>query len=864
MKSFLLLTIVFFCGVNAWAQPWMSSPYLKIKNQADRKKLNNFYEIQKAFERYEKKQDANEERLSKDSSEEEGFAGYAQFKRWENHMAPRVFPSGDITLPSNNFNNFQDYLKANKNLAASNAANWTALGPTGSISNFGDYAGCARVNFIHFDPTNTNTMWLAAPLGGLWKTTNAGLSWSSNTDNLPVIGCTDIAINPLNPQIMYLATGDANGNGSQLTISSIGILKSTDGGITWPLASNTLNWPLSSRISIYKLLINPIHPDTVFAATTSGIYRTINAGTNWVSVQSGQFSDIEYKPGDVNTIYATSGVFASGTFYKSTNGGSSFSAITSGLPLSTNVARLEIGVTAADPNYVYVLAVKTGTTDFYGFYRSVDAGNNFTLQSNTPAILSGISGPQAWYNLAMSVSPLHRDTILVGANNIYRSVNGGVNWTQITSENGGIIPYVHPDHHAIEFLPNQDSAFFSCNDGGVFKTNNRGVTWAPLNEGLQIAQLYKLGTSPLNPYTILTGNQDMYTQMLKDGNWSIFYRNTGDGIENIYEHDNDSIRYLESVKGRIFVTYNNFPLTNTICNFGGSGVNSTGNWITPFIMNPKADSTLLVGKAQLWRTFNGGQNFLQVGNVTGGSGNLVSLCYSASDTNFIYAAKSNRVFIASDGNNFVDRTGTLPVALASITSIVASNMDPAKIWVTFSGYSATNKVWMSVDTGHTWVNYTSGLPNLPVNCMVYQNASNDGLYVGTDVGVYFRDNDAATWQSYFTSLPNVDVEELEIAYGIGKIRAATNGRGLWESDVAVQIPTIFTWVGSISTDWNNPGNWSPKGVPTYLQDVIIPEVSPPNNYPIVNATGMSCRNIEVRTNARLTVLQGKVFKLGNQ
>ncbi len=873
MNNRFLTVLLLFIVSDTAAQPWMQANYYKAQRKEPGTNLANFYDIQKAFELYENAQDEIKEReplkdiANTGQGEEEGFAGYAQFKRWENYMAPRVFPSGDVTLPSNNFKNFQQYqqLKSRSNRPAGiNVANWTALGPTGSVTKFGDYAGSARVNFIRFDPGNTNTMWLSVPLGGLWKTTNGGASWTSNTDQLPVIGCSDVAINPLNNQIMYLATGDANGATSQLTISSAGILKSTDGGLTWPLASNTLNWQPNLGRSIYKLLINPIHPDTVFAATSFGIYRTLNGGTNWIQVQAGQFTDIEYKPGNVNIIYATSGVFSTGSFYKSTDGGNSFNIITSGLPLSANVGRLEIAVTPADSNYVYVVAMKKNTYDLYGFYRSVDGGNNFTLQSTTPNVLFGAAGSQAWYNLAMAVSPLHRDTILVGGTNMYRSVNGGINWTQVSSENGGFIPYVHPDHHAIEFFPGQDSVYFSCNDGGVFKTTNRGITWTPLNEGLQIAQMYKLGTSPLDPYTILTGHQDMYTQMLQGGSWSIFYRNTGDGIENIYEHDNDSIRYMESVKGRIFVTYNNFPLTRQICNFGGSGVNSNGNWISPFIMNPKADSTLLVGKAQIWRTYDGGQSFSQAGVVTGGSGNLVSLAYAPSDTNFIYAAKSNRVFVATDGNTFVDRTGTLPVAAASITAMVVSNTDPSKLWVTFSGYSVANKVWVSSDTGHTWVNYTTGLPNLPVNCIVYQNASNVGVYVGTDVGVYYRDNDAASWQSFFTGLPNVDVEELEIAYGIGKIRAATNGRGLWESDVAIPVATTFTWVGGISTDWNNPGNWSPKGVPTPLQDVIIPQVGIGNFYPVVNASGMGCRNIQVNTNAHLTTLPGKNFKLGHQ
>ena len=144
--------------------------------------------------------------------------------------------------------------------------------------------------------------------------------------------------------------------------------------------------------------------------------------------------------------------------------------------------------------------------------------------------------------------------------------------------------------------------------------------------------------------------------------------------------------------------------------------------------------------------------------------------------------------------------------------------------------------------------------------MVYQNASNDGLYVGTDVGVYFRDKAAASWQPFFTGLPNVDVEELEIAYGIGKIRAATNGRGLWESDLAVAVPLLFTWVGGISSDWNNPGNWSPNGVPTPLQDVIIPQVNIPNYYPVINVTGLGCRNITVNSNAELSILPGKYFE----
>ncbi|HJW28346.1 MAG TPA: hypothetical protein VJ508_03750, partial [Saprospiraceae bacterium] len=352
---------------------------------------------------------------------------------------------------------------------------------------------------------------------GLWKTTDGGQNWVTNTDFIALVGCSDVAIDPHNPQIMYLATGDANGMTSQLTLTSIGILKSTDGGQTWPTNSNTMNWQVSWGRNIYKLLIHPAHPDTVFAATTVGIYRTVDAGLHWNTVQSGIFSDIEFKPGNPNILYATAGVFSGGTFYKSVDGGSTFTPGTNGLPPSTDVARLEIEVTPADTNYIYLVAVKKNTNDFYGFYRSIDGGDQFTLQANTPNILTGNAGSQASYNLCMAVSSLHKDTILVGATNIWRSYDSGVTWTKQTSETGGFIPYVHPDHHAIVYYPGTDSIYFSGNDGGIFKTLDRGTSWSTLNDGLQIAQMYKFGISPLNPNTILTGHQDMGTQQYENG-----------------------------------------------------------------------------------------------------------------------------------------------------------------------------------------------------------------------------------------------------------------------------------------------------------------------------------------------------------
>ncbi len=859
--GFLLLV------ASAAAQPWLQPPYLKVKSRADTLICPNFYEVRKAFNRYEKQYEARHPRPEAlgDETEEGKFAGYNPYKRWEWYMEQRVYPSGDMSLPGTTYQAFQEYLSSkfyNEKSAQRSVppANWTAMGPTGTVTN-GDFAGAGRVNFIRLDPVDPNIMWTGSPTGGLWKSTNGGGSWSSNTDMLSIIGVSDVVIDPSNTQIMYLATGDANGTTSQLTLSSIGVLKSTDGGMTWPAASNTMNWDVSWNRIIYKLLIHPTRPDTVYAATNVGIFRTLNAGMNWTLVQSGQFTDMEFKPGNPNVIYATSGIFSLGTFYKSVNAGGSFTEVTSGLPANIDVARLEVEVTPSDTNLVYLVAVRKNTYDFYGFYRSTDGGDQFTLRANTPNILFGSAGSQAWYNLCMAVSPLHKDTVIVGATNLWRTTDGGLTWVKHSSENGGFIPYVHPDHHAIKFLPGNDAVYFSGNDGGIFKTTNYGASWTTMNTGLQITQMYKIGISPLNSNNILAGLQDMATQEYENGNWTLFTPNTGDGMECIYEYDNDTIRYLESYKGYVRVTYNDYPLFNTVCTFFGTGVNGIGSWITPMVMHPYHDSTLLIGKAQIWRTTNGGQTFTQVGNVSGGDTYLKALAYAPSDPAYIYAAKKDRLFVATDGNTFIDRTGNLPVSTVGITAIAVSNMDPKKVWVTFSGYSATNKVWRSTDAGLTWSSLSNGLPNLPVNCITYQHASNDGLYIGTDVGVFFIDNSYSAWQPYFTGLPNVDVEELEIAYDIGKIRAATNGRGLWQSDLAVPVPSLLTWVGTVSSDWNNPLNWSPPAVPTIHQDAVIPMVPATNFQPTINAAGQTCRNLTLYGNANVTVSTGKLFKV---
>jgi PKD repeat protein len=714
----------------------------------------NFYDLKAEFENY-----------WKDRPMEKG-KGYKQFKRYEYYAEPRVYPSGDRSLASRSkaYEEFQKYIEENPGAQSfSRSATWQPMGPNGAPTG----GGAGRNNFVRFHPTETQTYWVGTPAGGLWKTINNGVSWTTNTDQLSVIGCSDLAIDPTNANIMYLATGD-NDAGDTF---SIGILKSTDGGNTW--SPTGLTWTVNQSRRIAKILINPNNTQVIVAATSAGIFRTTNGGTSWTQITGANhnFKDMEQKPGDFNTLYA-----AGTRLFRSTDGGATWTQITAGLPASNTVSRLAIGVTAADPAYVYVLAGATNN-GFLGVYRSTDSGLNYTARSTTPNLLGwdtngGDSGGQAWFDLAIAISPTNKDNVFVGGVNIWRSTNGGTSWTLNAHwYGGGGKPYVHADHHDLFFV---GSTLYSANDGGLFRTTNNGTSWSDISANMQIAQIYRLGMSTSNANLLLTGHQDNGTNRLNGTSWSEVLG--GDGMECFIDRTNNNIMYGSSY-------YGNFSRSTN----GGSswtGISSSlpeGNWVTPWVQDPTVANTLYACFNQIYKSTDRGTNWTAIGPTAGA--NFVAIAVAPSNNQVIYAARSNSMFKTTNGGTSWTAINSGLPSGNRITYIAIAQSDPNKVWVTYSGYTAGSKIFFTSNGGTSWSNYSTGLPNLPTNCVVYQNDSYDGVYVGTDVGVYYRDATMTSWMLYSAGLPNTIVNELEIYYPTSKLRAATYGRGVWESDL---------------------------------------------------------------------------------
>jgi len=683
---------------------------------------------------------------------------------------------------------FKEWKKIKENNSyskTSTQSNWISKGPinTPIILSNGKRRGNGRVNCIAFDPVNPDIIWIGSPAGGLWKSADGGSNWTTNTDNLPVIGVSSIAIDPTNTQNMLIVTGDADATDTY----SIGILKSTDGGNSWNTTS--LSYNISQEKRINKVIINPIYPDSVFAVTNDNIMISTDAGSNWQTVGIiGRWRDIEFKPGTPSTIYAAKQSSGGSNIYRTTDGGANWIVINNGVASSGKYRPL-IAVTPDNPEVIYAL-YSASDYSLHGLYKSSDAGNSWTLQSNSPNILGrdtdGTStGGQSWYDLSLAVSTNDENLLYVGGINLWKTIDGGQAWTiNASSGSGTNYSYMHVDQHAAEFNPLTHVAY-AGNDGGFYKYMENLNKWVDISDGLEISQFYNLGLSQSNPNRLVAGAQDNGTEMLTNNTWDAIMG--GDGMECKIDYYDDDIIYAEYQYGGIRKTYDGGNNWNNI-----KPVSYEGGWNTPYEMHSNNNNLIVIGYEEVYRSETGGAIWDSISyNVSGGQA-LRSIALAPSDEDYVYAATYSRIKVTKDaGATWANIKPGLPNY--NITDVTVANNNADRVWVTLSQYNSSHKIYESNDGGVNWINITAtGLPNLPANCIVYQAGTNDDLYVGTDVGVYYKINTMSDWIPFMNGLPNVVIKELEIHYTEGTISAATFGRGVWESPLNTLSTNVST------------------------------------------------------------------------
>jgi photosystem II stability/assembly factor-like uncharacterized protein len=736
-----------------------------------------FREIREAFDKFSQKKQGKR------------IPGWKQYKRWEWFAENRLDPNGyfDPTLNWKGWLEKQERFCNDISNFTAAGASWSLLGPVTIPETYNQwgFGGMGRINTIAFHPSNPDIIWVGSPSGGLWKTMNGGVSWNNLTDNLPNLGVSSILVHPQNPAILYIATGDGDG-GDTFTI---GILKSTDGGDTWNLLG--LGQDVSIKSSIHKLAMHPTNPDILMAATSQGIYKSTDAGETWIfKTNPPNFKDIEVDRSNPSIWYGTSFYYG---IYKSTDTGETWTRLSSGLPQqNSGFGRIAIAISRGTPSTIYALYVNNDTQGFYGLYRSIDSGNTWQLQSASPNLmgwdvygLDWSSGGQGYYDLILDVDPANPDIVYAGGVNLWKSYNGGKSWEIIGHWYGALnVPYVHADHHDFIFHPNDNNTIFSGNDGGIFKSTDGGATWTDLSSGLAVHQVYRLGQSAADSSKIVIGNQDNGSDFFNGNTWLSVYG--GDGMECAIDPEFDNIMYCSIYYGSFYRSTTSGATWDAI----SGPFAKQGAWVTPFIMDSQSSSTLYVATNRIYKSTDRGSNWTDL------SGELVkdkfiALVIAPSDTNYIYAAtRSGSLFRTTDGGTTWTQTGNADSGTAVTTTWLEVDLNtPTILWQTCGGYVTGQKVFRSTDGGQNWENLSGMLPNVPANCITIDPFSR-GIYVGTDLGVFYSPGADGNWVTFDTGLPNVIVNELEIHLNSRMIRAATYGRGVWESPLA-DMPDIF-------------------------------------------------------------------------
>lgn len=801
MKRIILLLAAIALTISLSAQPWTS----KLPSNKSKSELT-FYDYQKAFNEYWAPFNLKRGFYKDENGKTQKAHGWKQFKRWEYLWESQIDIKTGRFPDVNPRKTYQEW-QLSQNAKAPKSANWQVLGPGSSD---GGYAGIGRINTVAFHPTDNNTYWIGAPAGGLWQTTDNGSSWTNLTDENAVLGVSDILLfNDFETSnTIYIATGDRDAWDNR----SIGVLKSTDGGITWN--STGLSYTLSENMMVTRLLGDTSDNQTIIAATSDGVYKTTDGGTNWAQLTPRVFKDMELKPGSFDTIFGST---TYGSVYRTVDGGQNWNQI-----LSTEESRVELAVTPANDSYVYAI-VANNDNGLYGIYQSQDFGSTFTqvwdgtlANQNLMGWYSGDDdGGQGWYDLSLAVSPNDENVVLMGGVNTWRSQDGGNSWDLVGHWYGGFGGQAtHADKHQIKFRDNGD--VFECNDGGVYLSTGNGAsgTWTDKTNGLVISQIYKLSVSQTNDDEVIIGLQDNGTKLTFDGNWADVMG--GDGMECLIDYTDENIQYGTVYYGSIDRTTNHWQSSTDITPSDAE----SGAWVAPYVIDPNDPTVLYAGYENIHKTTDRGNTWTKISDINS-SNKLRSIALSPSDPGVIYTADSYSIYkTIDDGQNWENISNGLPSN--TITNIAVKNDDPNTVWVTLGGFD-DNAIFESTNGGETWTNISAGLPELPATSVVQNTLiSNEvHLYIGTQLGIYFKKGND-NWISYNTSLPNVRIGELEIYYDYTdinncKLRAATYGRGLWESSlyfdgtyppsVATRLPSGITMNDAtinaiISSDFN--------------------------------------------------------------
>ncbi len=674
------------------------------------------------------------------------------------------------------------------------AGRWNSVGPQGFYGANGFFGSlpqldAGRVPALAFHPTDRNILFIGTSAGGVWKSTNEGASWTPVTDNQCSLVIGAIVIDPVDPNIVYVGTGEP----SEAT-AGCGVLRSTDGGNSFTnIATAPFVTSVASAFTFYKIVIDrttagSATSTTLLAATNQGLFRSTDSGRTWTRATPAlTFNDVVQHPTDPTVLYAArQGVTGSATppgLWRSSDRGVTWASVTNFEP-ELLIGRMEIAVSAAAPGNVWVLAGRTDRL-FGGVYRWDDATGVRTTLAATgvtapPAVANRNNfGAQSEYNLMIDVDPKDANIIFVGGVRAFRSVNGGTTFAEFA-------PQIHCDWHVIKVDPNDSRRIFAGSDGGAFLSRDGASSFASVNSGLATSLHYAgLSVHPTDPTGILTGMQDNGTIIARNGTVQWNGVGGGDGAFTAINPITPEIYYLSSQNGSMSRIDSRTGAGRGIT----SGIDAAERraFIAPFIIDPQRPTRLYFGGARMYRTVNEGTLWTAISaDLTRGSGTVSSLAVAPTDTNVLFVGTSdgNIRYSRDFGISWLAPTTTLPNR--SVTDFAIDPADPLRTVAVF-GSSGTPHVYQTKDGGQTWADISGSIPDVSTQAVAFGPGGR--IFVGNMLGVYESANEGATWTRN-DGLPFIRVTDLVYNSTTNRMVAATYGRGIWAFDFTGNTPVL--------------------------------------------------------------------------
>jgi PKD repeat protein/photosystem II stability/assembly factor-like uncharacterized protein len=732
-----------------------------------------------------------------------------QFEKWYEENIGKLDVKGNVISRRRINEIYQNY---NLMLGGEKEGDWYIYGPVNVAPRNGIKQDGGRVKDIEYHPQDPKTIFASCYTSGFFKSTDDGENWTPLTDHL-IDQVHQSEINPQNPDIIYIAT-------------DLGVKKTLDGGKTW---TSILNNAYSESI-----ILKQNDPNTIVVGSEDGIRLSDNGGQTFQLVQAGfRVDDLKKHPTKPDIMYAGTN---DGKFYKSINGGKTWMLNTS----FPSGEYLRVAVTPAQPDYVYVIQSldEPNGNSFGGVYFSSDAGNTFVKRSGngvekciTCYEAGTFSRGQPNYNLFIVVDPKNPNLVFAGGVQSWRSTDGGVTWSHfyenITTDGASLhLDQLNWSHHP------KTGELYACNDGGVYKLLNDGK-FKMITDGLPVAEVWEISQSKTDYNMVIGGTFHCGFKLNDAGQW--LTPGGGDNAFVLIDYQNPNYMYyaqydriLRSTdRGRSFST-------RLDSNDGERGLfTSTG-----FLDNVDPNSLYLARK-QVARISNvrAAHQFKTISNFAG-TDNIQKVEQCSANGEIAYVSRGNALFRTDNlrSESVVFTPLTLPV-VGVVNDIATSKKDANLVYIMLG-----TKVYKSVNKGQTWTDYDPGLslPSITLLEMVADDSSNEGIYVGSDFGVFYKDATMSSWVDFSKNLPAIPIKGMDIFYGKTReesiLTVATDGRGIWrtplhgvktqkpEADFKAdrKVTNIFRAVKFTSLVKNNPFEyqWSfPGGTPSKSLDL---------------------------------------------